>query len=195
MSKSMRKPPEPLIPPMRSLQSRSQRRLITNNERVVTLQYSAAKLRFICTYIISEQTMKPFKFLTFLEIKILYRFWINHELVREWEKVQIKLEHLTKLSLTYLELINQYETYIDIHNMYIYISIYLRNYYASTTFNSLLSHKNLILCYNYVCLTFSMHSICKTFIHINIINKMYIAIIMYISIIKFIHWIIKYNKI
>lgn len=74
MSKSMRKPPEPLIPPMRSLQSRSQRRLITNNERVVTLQYSAAKSRFICTYIISEQTMKPFKFLAVLEIKILYRF-------------------------------------------------------------------------------------------------------------------------
>lgn len=172
MSKSMRKPPEPLIPPMRSLQSRSQRRLITNNERVVTLQYSAAELRFICTYIISEQTMKPSKSLAVLEIKILYRFWINHELVREREKVQIKLEHLTKLSLTYLELINQYETYIDIHNMYICISIYLRNYYANTTFNSLLSQKNLILCYNYVCLTFSMHSICKTFIHINIINKM-----------------------
>lgn len=74
MSKSMRKPPEPLIPPMRSLQSRSQRRLITNNERVVTLQYSAAELRFICTYIISEQTMKPSKFLAVLEIKILYRF-------------------------------------------------------------------------------------------------------------------------
>lgn len=66
MSKSMRKPPEPLIPPMRSLQSRSQRRLITNNERVVTLQYSAAELRFICTYIISEQTMKPSKSLAVL---------------------------------------------------------------------------------------------------------------------------------
>lgn len=74
MSKSMRKSPEPLIPPMRSLQSRSQRRLITNNERVVTLQYSTAKLRFICTYIVSEQTMKPFKFLAVLKIKILYRF-------------------------------------------------------------------------------------------------------------------------
>lgn len=195
MSKSMRKSPEPLIPPMRSLQSRSQRRLITNNERVVTLQYSTAKLRFICTYIVSEQTMKPFKFLAVLKIKILYRFWINHELVREWEKVQIKLEHLTKLSLTYLELINRYETYIDIHNIYICISIYLRNYYANTTFNSLLSHKNLILCYNYVCVTFSMHYICKTFIRINIINKMYIAIIMYISIIKFIHWTMKYDKI
>lgn len=74
MSKSMRKSPEPLIPPMRSLQLRSQRRLITNNERVVTLQYSTAKLRFICTYIVSEQIMKPFKFLAVLKIKILYRF-------------------------------------------------------------------------------------------------------------------------
>lgn len=108
------------------------------------------------------------------------------------DKTRTSDKAVTRVSRTH----HQYETYIDIHNMYICISIYLRNYYANTNFNSLLSHKNLILYYNYVCVTFSMHSICKTFIHINIINKMHTAIIiMYILIIEFIHWIMKYDKI